>query len=324
MKLTDVKGIGVETANKLEKVGITTVEELALLNPDELRAILGWGYKKAKESIEDAIKLSLDSLILTKTAREIEEERKARVFRISTGSESLDRILGGGIESDSVTAVAGDLGTGKTQLCFTTIVNTIKDNRRAIYIETEPSIFRLERVLEIAKNRGVEISPDNDIIVIPSSFIRDPSTLHLAYLRAEKVMEEKKDKPVGLLCVDSFAQPFRTYYTARETLPDRSKMIFKHMATLQRLSSQHNIAILLTGQVFPAPDAKLTGMARAKYGMSKIPALGDAFGHSATIWISLQKISEKRRQWQATVFDSSYLPFESTIFAIGPKGIQDV
>jgi len=323
MKLTDVKGIGPETGKKLEKSGISTVEDLALLNPDELKAILECGYKKAKEIVEDAVKLSIDGIIIAKTAKEIEEERKAKVFKISTGSNALDKILGGGIESDSVFAVAGDLGTGKTQLCFTSIVNALKNNKKAIYIETEPSIFRLERIKEIAKHRGVTIQ-EKDIMVIPSYFIRDPSTLHLAYLRAEKLIQESKDKPIGILCIDSFAQPFRAYYTARESLPDRSKMIFKHMATLQRIASQYNIAILLTGQVFPAPDATLTGMAKAKYGMPKIPALGDSLGHSATVWISFQKVSEKRKEWKATVFDASWLPFESAIFAIGAKGIQDV
>lgn len=45
-------------------------------------------------------------------------QSKARM-RISTGSKELDRILGGGIETGSVTEVFGEFRTGKSQLAAT-------------------------------------------------------------------------------------------------------------------------------------------------------------------------------------------------------------
>ena len=46
---------------------------------------------------------------------------------ISTGSRSLDGILGGGIRSGMVTDFFGGSGTGKSQLCFTVCVNGAKE-----------------------------------------------------------------------------------------------------------------------------------------------------------------------------------------------------
>ena len=42
---------------------------------------------------------------------------------VSTGSKSLDSLLGGGIHSGLVTDFFGKSGTGKSQLCFSLCVN---------------------------------------------------------------------------------------------------------------------------------------------------------------------------------------------------------
>lgn len=54
---------------------------------------------------------------------EVLEKRKNVLF-ISTGSSKLDELLGGGIESQSITEVFGEFRTGKTQLCHTLAVTS--------------------------------------------------------------------------------------------------------------------------------------------------------------------------------------------------------
>jgi DNA repair protein RadA len=49
------------------------------------------------------------------------------IKRISTGSKSLDSLLGGGIETHSVTEFFGKHGSGKTQLCHTLSVIVTED-----------------------------------------------------------------------------------------------------------------------------------------------------------------------------------------------------
>lgn len=58
------------------------------------------------------------------------------VTKITTGSNSLDEILGGGIETSSITELFGEFRTGKTQLahtiCVTSQVSYSKTPKRHI------------------------------------------------------------------------------------------------------------------------------------------------------------------------------------------------
>jgi RecA/RadA recombinase len=49
-------------------------------------------------------------------------ERRADLVLITTGSKNLDNILGGGMETGSITELYGEFRTGKSQLCHTLAV----------------------------------------------------------------------------------------------------------------------------------------------------------------------------------------------------------
>ena len=48
--------------------------------------------------------------------------KRKNIGKISTGSKNFDNLLGGGIETKSITEICGEYGTGKTQLCHTACV----------------------------------------------------------------------------------------------------------------------------------------------------------------------------------------------------------
>ncbi|RIB19738.1 DNA recombination and repair protein Rad51 [Gigaspora rosea] len=50
------------------------------------------------------------------------KERRVQYAYITTGSSKLNKLLGGGIESGSITEVFGEFRTGKSQLCHTLAV----------------------------------------------------------------------------------------------------------------------------------------------------------------------------------------------------------
>lgn len=56
------------------------------------------------------------------TATEFHQKRSEIIF-LTTGSKELDKLLGGGIETGSITEIFGEFRTGKTQLCHTLAVN---------------------------------------------------------------------------------------------------------------------------------------------------------------------------------------------------------
>lgn len=55
------------------------------------------------------------------TATEFHQKR-AELILLTTGSKDLDKLLGGGIETGSITEIFGEFRTGKTQLCHTLAV----------------------------------------------------------------------------------------------------------------------------------------------------------------------------------------------------------
>ena len=75
---------------------------------------------------------------------------------IHTGSTSIDRLLGGGIHTGTVSDIYGQSGAGKSQLCFTLCANYAKHSRqedRILFIDTVGT-FRPERISEIAGRKS--------------------------------------------------------------------------------------------------------------------------------------------------------------------------
>lgn len=61
------------------------------------------------------------------TATEFHSKR-SELIQLSTGSRELDKLLGGGFETGSITEIFGEFRTGKTQICHTLAV-TCQVNR---------------------------------------------------------------------------------------------------------------------------------------------------------------------------------------------------
>lgn len=82
--------------------------------------------KEAALKIQASILLLLLNLILHQgpgfvTAKQVALQRE-KVVKISTGSRQLDSLLGGGIQTMSLTEAFGEYRTGKTQLAHTLCV----------------------------------------------------------------------------------------------------------------------------------------------------------------------------------------------------------
>ena len=56
-------------------------------------------------------------------------ELRKRLTKITTGSQSFDLFLGGGIETQALTEIAGEFGSGKSQLCHTLCVTVNLSNK---------------------------------------------------------------------------------------------------------------------------------------------------------------------------------------------------
>ena len=80
-----------------------------------LLKIKGLSELKIEKIKEAADKLIPSGFI---TGSEIAQKRKA-VLRISTGSKEFDKLIGGGVQTCSITEAFGEFRTGKTQISHT-------------------------------------------------------------------------------------------------------------------------------------------------------------------------------------------------------------
>nr|5LB2_A Chain A, DNA repair and recombination protein RadA [Pyrococcus furiosus DSM 3638] len=229
----------------------------------------------------------------------------ATIGRISTGSKSLDKLLGGGIETQAITEVFGEFGSGKTQLAHTLAVMVQLPpeegglNGSVMWIDTE-NTFRPERIREIAQNRGL----DPDEVLKHIAYARAFNSNHQMLLvqQASAMIKEllNTDRPVKLLIVDSLTSHFRSEYIGRGALAERQQKLAKHLADLHRLANLYDIAVFVTNQV---------------------QAGGHILAHSATLRVYLRKGKGGKRI--ARLIDAPHLPEGEAVFSITEKGIED-
>ncbi|XP_071038139.1 meiotic recombination protein DMC1/LIM15 homolog isoform X2 [Parasteatoda tepidariorum] len=111
-------GINVADIKKLKTSGICTIKGLQMTTKKKLNAIKGLSEAKVDKIKEAVAKINNATFL---TALEASQRRKL-VFRISTGSEVLNKLMGGGVESMAITEAFGEFRTGKTQLSHTLCV----------------------------------------------------------------------------------------------------------------------------------------------------------------------------------------------------------
>ena len=109
-------------------------------------------------------KVIRDVLKIAKLTNSVPDDimiRRNQIIRCSTGSKSLNGLLGGGIETQALTEFAGEFGSGKSQLCHTLSVTANMPKEKGglggnvIFIDTE-NTFRPERVHQIAEAYGID------------------------------------------------------------------------------------------------------------------------------------------------------------------------
>ncbi|KAG8834349.1 Meiotic recombination protein dmc1 [Serendipita sp. 399] len=105
-----------DAIEELQNHGINA-QDIAKLKSAALNTVTG-GLSEAKVDKIKARSCSEDFGINAPVGIEVSDKRK-KVVTISTGSKSVDGILGGGIQTQSISEVYGEFRTGKTQMAHT-------------------------------------------------------------------------------------------------------------------------------------------------------------------------------------------------------------
>jgi DNA repair protein RadA len=309
VELEDIKGVGGKTAEKLREAGYEELMSVATMSSGELAEVADLGEKKAQSIITESRK-HLD--IGFESGKERFDKRQ-KMQRITTNSENVDEILGGGVETQAITEFYGEYGSAKTQISHQLAVNVQRSeedgglNREAVYIDTEDT-FTPERIEDMAEANGMDVEETLENIHVARAFNSDHQML-----LADETQEICQNNDVGLIVVDSLTAQFRSDYVGRGELAPRQQKLNKHMNTLLRLANAHNMAVIVTNQVMSNPD-QMFGDPTKAIG-------GHIVAHNSAVRVYLRKSKKDKRI--ARLVDSPYMPEGEAVFKVKDEGIID-
>jgi DNA repair protein RadA len=315
--LQDLPGVGPATAEKLRDNGFDNYQGIAVASPGELSNTADIGESSAADIIS-AAREAADIGGFESGAQVL--QRRQEIGKLTWGVEEVDDLLGGGVETQSITEVYGEFGSGKSQVTHQLSVNVQLPAEygglegSAIFIDSEDT-FRPERIEDmllglpdetieatmalhdVAGEDDADADDEGQLDNLLESVL---DKIHVAkafnsnhqILLAEKAQEiasESQDEefPVRLLSVDSLTAHFRAEYVGRGELADRQQKLNKHLHDLMRVGDLNNTAVLVTNQVSANPDSF--------FGDPTQPIGGNILGHTSTFRLYLRKSKGNKR-----------------------------
>ena len=215
---------------------------------------------------------------------------------ITTGCAVLDRTIGGGFMRGVLTEVAGEAGSGKSQLCLQSMTWMQQPDavghpsRTALYILTE-SYFPNQRFRQMQDHRcaqspelqgysfgsGICIETTGDLETFWDFLI---NKLPILLLRCPSL---------SLIVIDSLAALFRVEYSPTQSA-QRAQALWKIATELKKIASLHQLAVVIVNQVTDSfhelPPSLLPSLPSVAH---KQPSLGLAWSHCINVRINLAR-----------------------------------
>ena len=308
--IEELPGVGPATAEKLREAGFEDLLAIAVMSPAELSEQAELGEAVSSKIIAGAKKLANIGGFVSGAAL---LDRRRRVEKLTSGTSSLDELLGGGFETQSIVEVFGEFGSGKTQIGHQLAVNTILQfdqgglNGEVFYIDTEDT-FRPERIAQMSESVGISPEDALDRIHVARAY----NSAHQMLL-VDEIKRMAKNIDVKLIIVDSLTSHFRAEYIGRGMLAARQQKLNRHMKELKQVADVQNALVLVTNQVHSRPDAM--------WGDPTKPIGGHIVGHASTFRLYLRKSKGGRRI--ARLIDSPNLPEGEAGFTVTSEGLRD-
>uniref|UniRef100_A0A8D0YMQ7 DNA repair protein RAD51 homolog 3 n=1 Tax=Sus scrofa TaxID=9823 RepID=A0A8D0YMQ7_PIG len=322
---------------KLVSAGFQTAEELLEVKPSELSKV-GISKEEALETLQIVRRECITNKTRYSgtaesgkkyTALELLEQEHTQSF-IITFCSALDNILGGGVPLTKITEICGAPGVGKTQLCMQLAVDVqIPEcfggvEGEAVFIDTEGS-FMVNRVVDLATAciqhlhliAGTHMEEEQPKAL--QDFTLENILSHIYYFRCRDYTELlaqvyllpdflSEHSKVRLVIVDGIAFPFRHEL---DDLSLRTRLLNGLAQQMISLANNHRLAVILTNQMTTKID---------KNEALLVPALGESWGHAATIRLIFHW---DQRQRLATLYKSPSQKESTVLFQITPQGFRD-
>eukprot|EP01023_Acetabularia_acetabulum_P002041 TRINITY_DN10791_c0_g1_i2.p1 TRINITY_DN10791_c0_g1~~TRINITY_DN10791_c0_g1_i2.p1 ORF type:complete len:303 (-),score=33.88 TRINITY_DN10791_c0_g1_i2:272-1180(-) len=280
---------GYRSTQDLEGVSLETLIHETNLKPDDAQNIL------------DLVRFNRNQIPLYSASQLLENPS----MTISTGCQSIDNILGGGVRSSELTEIIGLPGVGKTQLCMQLCIQVQLQQHQqrdcALYIDADGSLnhFRLQQMIFSRKLNSICSNLMENITTIRTT---DHLQLFAACRGLERIIQ--RSPQIKLVIVDSVA-----YHLRQKFANNRLQALAVLSQELTKVAIKYDVAIVLTNQVTYREG-------------NRVPALGESWTHVCPTQIAIALNHDMVRM--ATLLKSSQLPLKSAPFKISLEGVVDV
>ena len=244
--IEDLDGVGPVTAGKLTDAGFDSVEALAVA---PIREVADKANLESSVALK-VIKAARQSMQLDFINAKLLWERRQGLLKLTTGSSNVNKLLGGGVETQAITEFVGEFGSGKSQICMKLSITAQLPGGdgglegKVLFIDTEGT-FAPQRIHQMATSMQLEPEKFLEGIYYSRAYNSDHQILIID--RAFKLCQEEN---VKLLVVDSVLSHFRSEYIGRESLSERQQKLNAH---LHKLTAHRTSTQLGGGRHEPSP-----------------------------------------------------------------------
>ncbi len=175
---------------------------------------------------------------------------------LSLGCNSIDKLLGGGLEAGVVTNIYGLPGSGKTNFALQAAVSCIRQGKKVIFVDTESGLSP-ERFFQM---KNTEEDLKKILILKPLDFKSQSDVIK----SLENMIAKEK---AGLVVVDSIVGLYRIAAHGEKRNGANQELTCQFVA-LAQLAEKFKIPVLVTNQVyavFDSDEIELVGKDLPKY-----------------------------------------------------------
>lgn len=157
-----------------------------------------------------------------------------------TGCRAIDKVLDGGVSSESVSLVYGEAETGKTTLAMQCAVNCAKQGYKTLFIDCD-GMFSAKRLSQIASEKFDEIA-ELIILMKPDNF-REQAVI------VDRLTDYVNER-FGLVVIDTVTSLYRLRVAeAPDKTFELNRELNRQLASLAQIARMQRIAVLMVSQV---------------------------------------------------------------------------
>jgi DNA repair protein RadB len=215
-----------------------------------------------------------------------------------SGNAAFDRLLGGGLETRTISQIYGSPASGKSTLCMIAAVSCLRAGHPVVFIDSEG--FSIERFRQIT-GEDTEKLADRLYLFEPMDFEQQGTMI----AEADKIL--KSHKP-GLFILDSATALYRTDLDKGR---DAMQMLTRQMIQILGYAKRYDLAVIITNQVY------MDTTRNTFYGLG-----GTAMEHLSKVIVRLERLEMPGRRRATLVKHRSQPEGASFDFEMVQDGIK--